>query len=182
MGYSVLLSDVDIVTLQNPFNFLYRDSDVESMSDGFDNNTAYGWDDVMDDPGMGWGRYAHTMRIFVFNSGLFFIRPSPRTVNLMDRITDRLAKEKAWDQAVFNEEIFRPSRPGSYQSPKISTRAMDMYLFANSKVGESSATRRRKGAIGFRPSVRLGMYLPPHRIEARLFDLAGYLQDRSYKL
>lgn len=32
----------DIVTLQNPFNFLQRDSDVEGMSDGFDNGTAYG--------------------------------------------------------------------------------------------------------------------------------------------
>ena len=42
LGYSVFLSDVDIVTLQNPFPFLIRDSDVEGMSDGFDNATAYG--------------------------------------------------------------------------------------------------------------------------------------------
>uniref|UniRef100_M1A5S8 Nucleotide-diphospho-sugar transferase domain-containing protein n=1 Tax=Solanum tuberosum TaxID=4113 RepID=M1A5S8_SOLTU len=33
LGYGVLLSDVDIVYLQNPFDHLYRDSDVESMSD-----------------------------------------------------------------------------------------------------------------------------------------------------
>lgn len=42
LGYSVLLSDVDIVFLQNPFEHLIRDSDVESMSDGWDNGTAYG--------------------------------------------------------------------------------------------------------------------------------------------
>lgn len=42
LGYAVLLSDVDIVTLQNPFKFLARDCDVESMSDGWDNATAYG--------------------------------------------------------------------------------------------------------------------------------------------
>ena len=42
MGYAVLLSDVDIVTLQNPFDHLYRDCDVEGMSDGWDNATAYG--------------------------------------------------------------------------------------------------------------------------------------------
>jgi hypothetical protein len=42
LGYSVLLSDVDIVTLQNPFDFLHRDCDVEGMSDGWDNATAYG--------------------------------------------------------------------------------------------------------------------------------------------
>lgn len=30
------------MVLQNPFNFLVRDSDVEGMSDGWDNATAYG--------------------------------------------------------------------------------------------------------------------------------------------
>ena len=33
---------MDVVTLQNPFNFLARDSDVEGLSDGFDERTAYG--------------------------------------------------------------------------------------------------------------------------------------------
>ena len=28
--------------VQNPFPYLVRDSDVEGMSDGFDNGTAYG--------------------------------------------------------------------------------------------------------------------------------------------
>lgn len=42
LGYAVLLSDVDIVFLQNPFLHLHRDCDVESMSDGWDNATAYG--------------------------------------------------------------------------------------------------------------------------------------------
>ena len=39
---SVLLSDVDILTLKNPFEHLYRDEDVEALSDGFDKQTAYG--------------------------------------------------------------------------------------------------------------------------------------------
>ena len=50
LGYAVLLSDVDIVTLQNPFKFLARDCDVESMSDGWDNATAYG--ELFQLPGM----------------------------------------------------------------------------------------------------------------------------------
>jgi hypothetical protein len=33
---------VDIVTLQNPFEHLHRDMDVEGLSDGFDERTAYG--------------------------------------------------------------------------------------------------------------------------------------------
>lgn len=36
LGFSPLLSDVDIVTLKNPFDYLERDSDVEGMTDGFD--------------------------------------------------------------------------------------------------------------------------------------------------
>ena len=66
----MLLSDVDIVTLQNPFQFLHRDTDVEALSDGFDDRTAYGWNDGIDDPSMGWARYVATMRIYVMNSGL----------------------------------------------------------------------------------------------------------------
>ena len=74
LGYSVLLSDVDIVTLANPFDHLYRDSDVEGLSDGYDTRSAYGWNDGIDDPSMGWARYAQTMRVFAMNSGLFYLK------------------------------------------------------------------------------------------------------------
>ncbi|KAK4481467.1 hypothetical protein RD792_012366 [Penstemon davidsonii] len=133
LGYSILLSDVDIVYLQNPFDHLHRDSDVESMSDGHDNMTAYGYNDVFDEPAMGWARYAHTMRIWVYNSGFFYIRPTIPSIELLDRIADRLAHEDAWDQAVYNEELFYPSHPG-YIGLHASKRTMDMYLFMNSKV------------------------------------------------
>ncbi|GAV76790.1 Nucleotid_trans domain-containing protein [Cephalotus follicularis] len=133
LGYSVLLSDIDIVYLQNPFNFLYRDSDVESMTDGHNNMTAYGFDDVFDEPAMGWARYAHTMRIWVYNSGFFYIRPTMPSIELLDRVAARLSRENAWDQAVFNEELFFPSHPG-YDGLHASRRTMDFYLFMNSKV------------------------------------------------
>ncbi|KAM7470738.1 hypothetical protein LguiA_008921 [Lonicera macranthoides] len=134
LGYSVLLSDVDIVYLQNPFNYLYRDSDVESMSDGHDNTTAYGYDDVFDEPSMGWARYAHSMRIWVYNSGFFYIRATIPSIELLDRVADRLFREpNSWDQAVFNEVLFFPSHPG-YDGLHASRRTMDLYLFMNSKV------------------------------------------------
>ncbi|KAG2436249.1 hypothetical protein HXX76_006560 [Chlamydomonas incerta] len=132
LGYSVLLSDVDIVTLQNPFDHLYRDEDVEALSDGYDEGTAYGWDDVYDDPKMGWSRWAHTIRVFTLNSGLFYIRPNERTIGLMDRITDRLNKNKEWDQAVFNMEIWFPSHD-NYRTSRISVRIMNIDKFMNSK-------------------------------------------------
>ncbi|XP_010529561.1 PREDICTED: arabinosyltransferase RRA3-like [Tarenaya hassleriana] len=133
LGYGVLLSDVDIVYLQNPFEHLYRDSDVESMSDGHDNRTAYGFNDVFDEPAMGWARYAHTMRIWVFNSGFFYLRPTIPAIELLDRVADNVAQTKAWDQAAFNEELFFPSHPG-YTGLHASKRVMDMYEFMNSKV------------------------------------------------
>ncbi|KAF8406400.1 hypothetical protein HHK36_008487 [Tetracentron sinense] len=134
LGYSILLSDVDIVYLQNPFDYLYRDSDVESMSDGHNNMTAYGYNDVFDEPTMGWARYAHTMRIWVYNSGFFYIRPTSPSIELLDRVADRLSrKPDSWDQAVFNEELFFPSHPG-YEGLHASRRTMDFYLFMNSKV------------------------------------------------
>lgn len=133
LGYSVLLSDVDVVFFQNPFLHLHRDCDVEAMSDGHTNATAYGYNDVSDDPKMGWARFAHTMRIWVFNSGFFYIRPTIPSIELLDRVTMRLSTEKAWDQAVFNEELFFPSHPG-YEGLHASKRAMDYYLFMNSKV------------------------------------------------
>ncbi|XP_074311231.1 arabinosyltransferase RRA3-like isoform X2 [Silene latifolia] len=133
LGYSVLLSDVDIIYLQNPFDHLYRDSDVESMTDGHNNQTAYGYNDVFDEPAMGWARYAHTMRIWVYNSGFFFLRPTIPSIELLDRVADRLAKQTLWDQAVFNEELYFPSHPG-YEGLHASKRTMDFYSFMNSKV------------------------------------------------
>ena len=41
VGVSVLLSDVDIVLTTNPFAALYRDCDVEGMSDGWDGTPAH---------------------------------------------------------------------------------------------------------------------------------------------
>ncbi|KAK9797806.1 hypothetical protein WJX73_009375 [Symbiochloris irregularis] len=133
LGYAVFLSDVDIVTLQNPFGYLVRDSDVESMSDGFDNATAYGYNDVLDDPAMGWARYAHSMRVFCFNSGLFYMRPTEASVKLLDTVAHRIATENGWDQAIFNEVIFFPSH-GPYQDPAVTRRVLDIYDFMNSKV------------------------------------------------
>ncbi len=52
---------------------------------------------------MGWARYAHSMRVFVINSGLFYIRPTLASIDLMDRIIHRLDTENGWDQAIFNE-------------------------------------------------------------------------------
>lgn len=60
------------------------------------------------------------------------MRPSERTVHLMDRCTEQLATKGGWDQVVFNEMIFYPSH-GKFQGTHISTRIMDIHDFVNSK-------------------------------------------------
>ncbi|KAL6574292.1 hypothetical protein OROHE_001196 [Orobanche hederae] len=146
------LSHVVSVYLQNPFDHLYRDCDVESMSDGYDNMTAYGYDDVFDEPAMGWSRYVHSMRIYVYNSGFFYIRPTVPSIELLDRVFDELGRDEyAWDQVVFNEVMFYPSRPG-YIGLHVSKRTMDMYQFMNSKV-LFKTVRKDDGLMRMKPVV-----------------------------
>lgn len=52
---------------QNPFDHLYRDSDVEGMTDGFDERTAYGSIEGYQDASMGWSQYAQFYKHFNFN-------------------------------------------------------------------------------------------------------------------
>lgn len=179
LGYSVLLSDVDIVYLKNPFDHLYRDCDVESMTDGFDNYTSYGYDDVTDDKSMGWARYAHTMRVFVFNSGLFYIRPTIPSIELLDRVTARLARENAWDQAVFNEELFFPSHPG-YDGLHASRRVMDYYDFMNSKVLFKQV--RKDGRFANHMPVTIHVNYHPDKFQRMLAIVEYYVHGNKQAL
>ncbi|KVI03692.1 Nucleotide-diphospho-sugar transferase, partial [Cynara cardunculus var. scolymus] len=134
LGYSVLFSDIDVIYLQNPFMYLRRDSDVESITDGHNNMTAYGYDDVFNEPSMGWARYAHSIRISVYYTGFFYIRATIPSIELLDHVFLRLSQEpKSWDQVVFNEELFYPSYPGC-NGLYASKRTLDFLLFMNSKV------------------------------------------------
>jgi len=42
VGASVLMSDIDVVYLRNPFRFLWGDADIEGTTDGWDDGSAYG--------------------------------------------------------------------------------------------------------------------------------------------
>ena len=152
-GYTVLLSDVDVCTTQDPFGrdaktkrpLLYRDSDVEGLSDGFDPNVAYGKIKGFDDPTMGWARYAQGVYHMVFNSGLFLVRPRRCTVELMQRVTRALEKRKEWDQSRWNMELFYLTH-NDYKNPGCSTRVMDIHTFVNSKVMFKTLRNKKKHA------------------------------------
>lgn len=108
------------------------------MTDGFDDATAYGFVDGLDDASMGWARYAQATKHMNLNSGLFYVRANSNTVELMERLRDRLSSTKYWDQTAFNEEIFFLSH-GEKTFVPISVRVMDYWKFQNSKVCTAAA-------------------------------------------
>lgn len=175
LGWSVLLSDVDVAILRDPFPHLHKDSDVEGMSDGYDERTAYGYVDGVDDPSMGWSRYAQTMRIYVTNSGLFYIRATNPSIALVDRCADRLAKRQEWDQTVFNEEMFYPSH-GSYVNPGVSKRVMEITKFMNSRY--LFRTARRSPSLIARPPVLVHVNYHPDKW-SRLRAIASFFFDNK---
>ena len=54
------------VFLSPPWESLYRDADIEAMSSGWDDGSAYGYNHVLDDPSMGFTRFCHGSRIVAY--------------------------------------------------------------------------------------------------------------------
>ena len=80
---------------------LYRDADMESMSDGWDNATAHGWLDPLDDPTLGPdnpARHGATLRLAALNSGLWWVGATWPSLRLMQIMEYRMATEDLWDQ------------------------------------------------------------------------------------
>mmetsp|Transcript_33962 Transcript_33962/g.47046 ORF Transcript_33962/g.47046 Transcript_33962/m.47046 type:complete len:726 (-) Transcript_33962:56-2233(-) len=133
VGASVLLSDVDIVWVQNPFPYLYRDADVEGMTDGWDDPTSYGWEWVSEVTGYPAPvTHQRNMRLSARNSGLFFLQATEESLSMMQRLKHRMATQDVWDQTAYNEEQFYVSY-GGYASPGVSQRVMNYLCFLNSK-------------------------------------------------
>lgn len=60
------------------------------------------------------------------------MRPTLASLSVLNLVFDRIKAEHGWDQALFNEVLFLPSRPG-YMSPHATCRILDRHLFMNSK-------------------------------------------------
>lgn len=134
VGASVLMSDIDVVYLRNPFRFLWGDADIEGTTDGWDDGSAYGWMEQLDDPSLGpVGRFRPAMRITAWNSGLWYASATHASLRLMTILAYRMEHEpKTWDQAAFGEEVARPARDG-HHAAGIVKRALNYWCFANSK-------------------------------------------------
>ena len=73
------------------------------------------------------------VQFFTMNVGCAFIQPTPRAIDLMERVARRLSQAAAWDQQVFNQEAFMLSH-GRYNGSKVGVRVMDYMEWVNSKV------------------------------------------------
>ena len=122
----------------DPFknDLLYRDVDVEGMSDGWDDRTTYGfrWN-----PTRGRGNKLSsadelTYRMFVKNSGLFFTQATHESLQMMTVLANRMNTERStWDQTAYNEEHTFLSDKKTPSRNSASSRIMNFACFCNSK-------------------------------------------------
>mmetsp|Transcript_13669 Transcript_13669/g.57466 ORF Transcript_13669/g.57466 Transcript_13669/m.57466 type:complete len:1028 (+) Transcript_13669:429-3512(+) len=138
-GCSVLLTDTDVAYLRNPFPFLFRDADVESMSDGWDASSAFGFLETVDDASLGRApdsgrRRAKTFRVAALNSGMWLVMATRASARLMTTMAHRMATEPdLWDQAGYNLELWFASRDDVRVSGA-TVRVLNPLCFVNSKV------------------------------------------------
>ena len=87
---------------QDPFVALYRDTDVEGMSDGWDDDAAYGHTYELPLPAgstpSGAAAPARWLRLVARNSGLFYLAATHECLRLMKVLAARMAAEAVWDQ------------------------------------------------------------------------------------
>ena len=85
----------------------YRDTDVEGMSDGWDDDSAYGHTYELPLAAgagggsgalMSGGRPARWLRLVARNSGLFYLAATHECLRLMKILAARMAAEAVWDQ------------------------------------------------------------------------------------
>lgn len=153
VGVSVLLSDVDVVWMRNPFGgtrlavsatgekkihtdrtAIYGDSDVEGMTDGWDDVSAYGFEHFGNN-------HVPLRRLVARNSGLFYLSATHEALRMVERLAERMATEKnTWDQTAYNEEQVylwssdRGAAGGGGPPPAgVSQRVMNYMCFQNTK-------------------------------------------------
>mmetsp|Transcript_13446 Transcript_13446/g.48913 ORF Transcript_13446/g.48913 Transcript_13446/m.48913 type:complete len:427 (-) Transcript_13446:2589-3869(-) len=180
-NYSVLISDLDLVLTTNPFPHLHRDSDIEVQTDGFTRENSHGHLKGIKDPSMGWGGGGLYVEVFTLNVGFGFIRPTYSSIMLMRRVRDRLMDKPAWDQQVFNEEVWLPASPDhNHAALGVAVRVMDCMKFTNSKIYFKSSRSRflpGRSAKGATP-LMIHMNYHPDKHKRMLCLVARYFDGR----
>lgn len=147
VGCSVLMSDIDIVWIRNPFDAIWRDTDLEGATDGWDEETAYGWTERLDDVTM--GRPVEGYRITAFNSGLWYLQATAGGLRMMNLLAHRMETEDTWDQTAFSQEATLGTHD-DWLNAGTTVRVMNHLCFCNTK------TLLR----GIRPNASLASHRP----------------------
>lgn len=142
VGASVLLTDTDVVVMRDPFPALFRDCDVEGMSDGWDEDSAYGFVHTLPVPSAPHGPL-RSLRYETRNSGLFFVAATREGLRLAHTLSRRMASEAIWDQSAFNLETFQVAL-GSRRVAGVSVRTMSFLCVLNTKVLFKCAAAMRR--------------------------------------
>ena len=138
-GWPTLLLDPRTALIRDPSRYFSRDSDVEVASDGRDDVTAYGYDNVVDDPEMDWSRFCHGGRVLTSDPGFALLMPTEESAKLAGLVFGRVVAEAArvspervrsdlsdaaegaadadFEHLAFNEALFLPSH-GAYGLPE----------------------------------------------------------------
>lgn len=178
LRYHVLITDMDLVYMKNPFDHLHRDADIEIQTDGYD-ETAYGVIDSIHDPTMGWGGGGLYLRTFTTNVGCMWVKANARSFKLMQQVSDHLASQPGWDQQIFNQYLMRPSH-GKFQNSYAHLRVMDIDLWLNSKIFfRSRRSRYLPGAKATMPTpILVHMNYHPDKHKRMLCLMDRYLYGK----
>jgi len=133
IGVSVLLSDVDVAVLHNPFASLYRDSDIENMSDGWDDDSVYGFVHSMEVPDDGGHGPLRSLRYETRNSGLLYVAATVEGLRTVRILAQRMNSEAVWDQSAWNQETFRAAT-SSHPVGGASVRVINYFCVMNTKL------------------------------------------------
>ena len=96
---------------------------MHPLARGWDDRTAYGYH---------WRTASPQLRLSARNSGLFYVRATHETEQMMARLKGRMEREATWDQTAYNEEMWWATLPREVPQG-VSARVMNYYCHMNSK-------------------------------------------------
>jgi len=155
-----------VLWMTNPFPNLYRDTDLEGMSDGWDERTAFGHN-------AGGG----TFQLHARNSGMFFLQATKESLAMVSRLSRRMETEGTWDQSAYNQEQFMPAKD-AHQAVGVSTRVMSYFCNMNSKTFFRFFREDKELLHGYKP-LSLHINYHPEKLQRMQDVFAFYFEGRE---
>ena len=187
-GVHTIAIDPETVLVHDPSSYFYRDADVEAMSDGWDDMTAYGYDHVVDDPHMDWSRYCHGGRAASRDDGFVRFEATEESLALVTRVARILLgieSSSSMDIAIraheaFNEALDLPAH-GDYVGPVLSKGRSIIYALQNSKMIYRFVKKDAKAKKFIPVAIRMSYHLRLKETAQRMVDTYSYYEEMKEK-